>query len=318
MQRAALVLTAAMAAAPAAAFDPSSLPGTATLTHDDTEGPASLSLPVGTYDGTLPMLEVEGRLHRRAWRLASANLSTLSIMRGLREDLKAGGYEVLLDCQTEACGGFDFRFGLTVLPAPEMNVDLFDFRVATAQRTAAGRTEFVYLLVSKGRTNRYVQIFDIVADKAVVAATEAPPLVTPPVLVPAPESPVPSEPTLITELRETGYVVLSDLDFASGAGGLSDRSYATLEALADYLKGNAKRVVLVVGHTDAVGTLEANIALSRQRAQAVRERLISRYDVPAAQVVAQGAGYLSPVASNLTQDGREANRRVEAVLLSAE
>ena len=73
-----------------------------------------------------------------------------------------------------------------------------------------------------------------------------------------------------------------------------------------------------MGHTDAVGSLEANTALSRRRAEAVRRRLIDIHGADPAQVTAHGAGYLAPLASNLSAPGREMNRRVEAVLLSAE
>ena len=45
---------------------------------------------------------------------------------------------------------------------------------------------------------------------------------------------------------------------------------------------------------------------------------MSRYEVPRAQMESNGMGYLSPVAPNTTEAGREANRRVEAVLLNAE
>ena len=50
----------------------------------------------------------------------------------------------------------------------------------------------------------------------------------------------------------------------------------------------------------------------------MRTRLISAHGVPGAQVSAHGVGYLAPVASNLDDTGREANRRVEVVLLAAE
>ncbi len=73
-----------------------------------------------------------------------------------------------------------------------------------------------------------------------------------------------------------------------------------------------------MGHTDAVGNLETNIALSRARAEAVRLYLIERLDVDPGQVSATGIGYLAPRATNETEDGRETNRRVEAVLLYAE
>jgi len=95
------------------------------------------------------------------------------------------------------------------------------------------------------------------------------------------------------------------------------RPYASLADLAEYLASHADRRIVLVGHTDSSGTLVANISLSKRRAQAVRDRMISAYDLPPGQLDAEGMGYLSPVASNLTNAGREINRRVEAVLLSA-
>lgn len=297
----AVYLAGLVLAAPVHAFDPVSLPPAAVSTHETQADPAALSIPTGVFDGSLPVETIEGAVHRRAWRIPSPDLPLLTIVRGLRADLERDGYDTLLDCETDVCGGFDFRFGVEVLPAPAMNADLFDFRVITARRDIGGAEEHVYIFVSKGRSNRYVQVFSVVSGSATGAEV-------------APETR--AVPALISRLQVAGHVVLSDLDFATGAGGLSDRRYASLEALAGYLKGDAARVVAVVGHTDAVGSLEANTALSRQRAAAVRERLITRYGVAEAQVLAQGAGFLAPVASNMTAQGREANRRVEVVLLS--
>ena len=48
----------------------------------------------------------------------------------------------------------------------------------------------------------------------------------------------------------------------------------------------------------------------------MRARLISEYGIDPARIEAEGMGYLAPVASNLTEAGRQANRRVEAILLS--
>jgi OOP family OmpA-OmpF porin len=71
----------------------------------------------------------------------------------------------------------------------------------------------------------------------------------------------------------------------------------------------------LVGHSDAVGGLEGNIAISKQRAEAVRQRLISKYGIQKSRITAQGIAFLSPRASNQTPEGREQNRRVEAVVL---
>lgn len=74
--------------------------------------------------------------------------------------------------------------------------------------------------------------------------------------------------------------------------------------------------MLIVGHTDVSGGLAANIILSRERARAVADRLITTYGVDPGRITAEGAGPLAPLTSNLTPEGREKNRRVEAVLAS--
>ena len=99
---------------------------------------------------------------------------------------------------------------------------------------------------------------------------------------------------------------------------VGDQAFASLQALADYLRIYPDRTVALVGHTDSAGSLEANIALSKRRAKAVMEHLIKEYGVSAAQVNADGVGFLSPIASNLTSEGRAQNRRVEVVLTSTQ
>jgi outer membrane protein OmpA-like peptidoglycan-associated protein len=76
--------------------------------------------------------------------------------------------------------------------------------------------------------------------------------------------------------------------------------------------------VALVGHTDTSGGLETNIVISRRRAEQVRSVLLGQYDVPREQVTAEGVGYLSPRASNLTEAGQQANRRVEVVVTKTE
>ena len=75
--------------------------------------------------------------------------------------------------------------------------------------------------------------------------------------------------------------------------------------------------VFLVGHTDNVGSLAANITLSKDRAKAVIDRLVEKYGVNPSQMSWDGVGYLSPIASNNTEKGRELNRRVEVVIEKA-
>jgi OOP family OmpA-OmpF porin len=119
-------------------------------------------------------------------------------------------------------------------------------------------------------------------------------------------------------LTSIGRAVLDDLSFVPGSSDLADGPYASLETLAAFLRANPNLKIALVGHTDSAGSLEGNISLSKRRASAVRELLINDFDIPSSQLAAEGMGYLSPVDSNLTETGRDANRRVEAIVTSTD
>ena len=69
-----------------------------------------------------------------------------------------------------------------------------------------------------------------------------------------------------------------------------------------------------MGHSDNVGGLEDNIRLSEQRAPSVLRALTDGFDVPGSRLAAKGVGFLAPLASNATPEGRRLNRRVEAII----
>ena len=99
---------------------------------------------------------------------------------------------------------------------------------------------------------------------------------------------------------------------------IAARCHQIALCLAAFLLADPARQVALVGHTDAVGALDGNIALSKRRAASVLERLATAYDVPRTQMTAEGMGYLAPLTTNRTSEGRDQNRRVEAVLLNTE
>ena len=68
-----------------------------------------------------------------------------------------------------------------------------------------------------------------------------------------------------------------------------------------------------MGHTDSTGSFEYNMKLSRDRAAAVTQSLVTDHGIAATRLTAQGVGPLAPVASNGTEDGKAKNRRVELV-----
>jgi len=69
----------------------------------------------------------------------------------------------------------------------------------------------------------------------------------------------------------------------------------------------------IVGHTDADGDNASNLELSRQRAEAVKNALVSVYQIDAGRLVTDGKGESEPVSDNGTSDGKAQNRRVEFI-----
>jgi OmpA-OmpF porin, OOP family len=114
-------------------------------------------------------------------------------------------------------------------------------------------------------------------------------------------------------LTGNGHVVVNGILFDTGKTDVKPESAPALTEIAKMLKANPKLKVYVVGHTDNVGALAANMDLSKRRAAAVVSTLTTKYGVPAAQLDAIGDGPSAPVSSNDTEDGRALNRRVELV-----
>lgn len=311
------------AAAQALTFD---FPGPATLTAETRETLASFRLPTGPWapDG-LPARLAEGAVEARAWRIDAPGLTTLQILDPLRDQLAAAGYATLFECETRACGGFDFRYATETLPEPDMHVDLGDFRFLSAERQGPGGTEVLALMVSRSSNSGFVQVTRVVPDGAAPALMAVAPDAAPRLALPAgtalavmagPEAAAAAPPPEIGALLVAGgAVVLEDLVFPSGTAALAAGDYPSLVALAEWLRANPDKQVALVGHTDSAGGLETNIVLSRRRAESVRAKLMA-LDVPPAQIEAQGVGYLSPRDTNLTDDGRTRNRRVEVILTS--
>lgn len=301
---------------------PLQLPPGATQIGARSDAPVRYAMLIAAYDGsTIPSRVLTGTLDQRAWRLDGNKANTLALLQPLSDQLTAQGYTVIFACATTECGGFDFRFGLDVLPEPQMHIDLGDFQylAATGPDGAA-----VSLVVSRTADQGFIQITTVSpAGAAAVLPQTAPPPLPPVVETPVTAVPEPNAPATPAstgdfdqQLMATGSVALDDLIFPSGKAVLQDQDYASLAALAAWLKANPTQRVTLVGHTDATGSLAANTALSKQRAAAVRDWLIGHYGAAASQIDAQGAGYLSPRATNQTPEGRAMNRRVEVMLTS--
>lgn len=282
------------------------LPAQARSTFTETRALASHRVATGPFRDSLPSVTAEGAVTRQVWQVPIPQ-GTLDLLAPLRDQLEADGWAIIFSCATRACGGFDFRFEIDVTPAPEMFVDLSDFRYLAARKSDAWTT----LLVSRSGDLGYIQttLVDPEAEvETTVKSASAP--VPPPARQPQGD--------LAEALRATGRAVLADLVFETGSTDLSADSYPSLAALAEFLTANPETTIALVGHTDAEGGAEGNMAISRRRAQSARTLLIERYGIAANRVETHGVGFFAPITRNDTPEGRETNRRVEAVITSTE
>jgi outer membrane protein OmpA-like peptidoglycan-associated protein len=119
--------------------------------------------------------------------------------------------------------------------------------------------------------------------------------------------------------RETERGVLldltdSDLSFPIGKAILPDRDFPVLDRLAALLVQHQTLTARIEGHTDSAGRDEVNLALSQERADAVKQALVER-GASAQRIEAVGYGESRPIADNGTRAGRDRNRRIEVYLI---
>lgn len=108
---------------------------------------------------------------------------------------------------------------------------------------------------------------------------------------------------------------LNNVFFDTGKSTLRNESFKELNELAEYMTRKKSLVIEIAGHTDNVGSEEANLKLSNDRANTVRQYLIQK-GIAANRVSAKGYGASQPVADNDTPQGKQKNRRTEVRIIS--
>ena len=114
-------------------------------------------------------------------------------------------------------------------------------------------------------------------------------------------------------IAATGSVALYGILFDTRSAVVKPESMPTLDEVSKLLKAQPTLRLLVVGHTDNVGTFEFNMDLSQRRAASVVQILTSKLGIDPKRLTPVGVSFASPVASNRTEDGKSKNRRVQLV-----
>lgn len=116
---------------------------------------------------------------------------------------------------------------------------------------------------------------------------------------------------LLNQFDKQGFLAM-EVHFDTGKATIRPESTTTLDQAAALLRQASSVKAEIGGHTDNVGGADANLSLSQQRADSVREALIDR-GIIADRLSAKGYGASAPIADNRSEEGRAKNRRVELV-----
>ncbi len=117
------------------------------------------------------------------------------------------------------------------------------------------------------------------------------------------------------KLIDEGSFSTTGILFDINSATIKPESYGVIKEIALVLKENPSLKIKVIGHTSSDGDDKANMELSKKRAVAVKDLLVSEFAIDSANIETDGKGETLPVADNSTKEGKEQNRRVEFIKL---
>jgi len=255
-------------------------------------------------DNTLDKYEIDGKITRIQYESQKEH-SVFEIYKSYELALKNAGFNILLTLDKTNCGVNlseqlyigEFN-GLNALSGDRIKPDYTDgqFAYLSAKKKIDDKEIYIVIYVTQWKSDAPLITFDAIEvksmDKALVSVKD-----------------------MQTSIMENGHIAIYNIYFDTGKSEIKDSSSEVLKNIAEYLNANPDDKYIIVGHTDNVGDFQANIKLSKERAEAVKNKLVSKYVVKAEQLITYGDGQTAPVTTNSTKEGRAKNRRVEIVKL---
>ncbi|MBU0747828.1 MAG: OmpA family protein [Gammaproteobacteria bacterium] len=299
----------------------------AVLLYRDDAAYDEVRFPAAKVAGQNDKLVAPRNLDRAGQRMAlqyvaPAGRSSLEVLRGYQQELKAAGFETAYECAGDACGGsniFTYSLPRSLLPAGwagkvgdnspaacAAGGTASDLRYALLDNKASGATLAV-LTWNPDITSVYCDEKEF-QKRATIAVVRVEPKAR------EQQMETLSSSEIAKGLDANGKVAIYGILFDTGKADIKAESKASLDQIGGLLKQQTGLKLHVVGHTDNVGNLPANLDLSRRRADAVAAALAKDYGIARDRLTANGVASLAPVASNGSDAGRAKNRRVELVL----
>lgn len=238
-------------------------------------------------------LTVEGKITTIAYHVKS-DISPLQLFRNYEKKISESGFKPIFNCKEKMECGSSFRNAFPIMPIPQMWGGS-DYRYLAAKKSRPEGDVFVTLycesLGGSGKTGCQVTIAETqpMEYKMVEAAEMA------------------------LSISERGSVALYGIYFDFDQATIKPESKPSLGEISKLMEESKDLKIIVVGHTDNQGSYKYNMDLSKRRAEAVVRSLIDDYGISSDRLEHGGAGYLAPVSSNRTEEGRAKNRRVELV-----
>ncbi|MDY0039812.1 MAG: OmpA family protein, partial [Desulforhabdus sp.] len=263
--------------------------------------------------------------HTRLVYIIPENVSPLEVLRNYQEEITSKGGEILYQCKEQECGGDPTRgshggggsMSLSMYLRPEEHIkDKRDSPGYCAQAPKIADQRYMAGAFSESGAHISVLTFAVkewpgTCPEFIGRTVAAVDIIEPKqrqqkmVTVKAAE--------MAKKISDTGSIALYGIYFDFDKADLKTESQPTLEQIVGLLKDDPKLKLLVVGHTDNVGTFPFNMDLSQRRAAAVVNALTTQFGVEKSRLTPVGVSFAAPVASNRTEEGRAKNRRVELV-----
>ncbi|MBA4396822.1 MAG: hypothetical protein C0394_05505 [Syntrophus sp. (in: bacteria)] len=163
-----------------------------------------------------------------------------------------------------------------------------------------------------------------VVEQEIKVIRETAPEVTPPpapkvvLLAPKAEPELKAEPAPKAAPAPEKVSIALKVEFDTNKAIVKQKYDKEIKRVADFMTKYPSTKAVIEGHTDNVGKEAANVKLSQRRADSIKEYLVKKFKIDGARLKAVGYGPGRPVASNATKEGRQKNRRVEAVFSRVE
>jgi len=291
--------------------------------YDELRLPVSRPADKGGEPVAPKVLEAKGQRSSLQY-LVPPGRSPLEVLRNYQQAYKAQGFETVYECAGPACGASEvslhgFDLGRLLVPANYASAIgdnspaacaggafVGDLRYAVLQNKASGAA-MALMSWKPGNVSAYCDEAAFKKHASVFLVR-----VQPQARAQTMETLSASE--LGQSLTATGKVAVYGILFDTNKSDIKPESRPSLEQIGALMKQNPGIRLHVVGHTDNVGGFDANLGLSKRRAEAVAAALTKDFGVARERLTANGVASLAPVQSNADEAGRARNRRVELVL----